>query len=131
MCIRDSPDHVLVQDPGRRDPFFPASLHRPCRRVNEAQLVQPLHHRPQAAGIVQIHQAVLSRRVELDQVGDPVADVIHTLEIKFQAGLVGDRRQVQHGIGGAAQGHICDEAIMDGPLRHDLSGGEMCIRDSP
>ena len=59
-----------------------------------------------------------ARGRQLDQVGRAVGDLVEGLQLEVDLGLVGDGHEVQHRVGGAAQGRV------DGQRVAEAGGGE-------
>ena len=85
------------------------------------------HHRRNAAGTVEILHVVLSCGGKTAQIGGAGADLIDGVQIKLHAGFRGDGRQMQRGIGGAAQRHIHRQGIVKGFRRQNITGAEIAF----
>ena len=56
------------------------------------------------------------------EVGSAGVEVVDVVQVDLNAALVGDGREMEHGVGGAAQGHIHDLCIVEGGLGHNVTG---------
>ncbi len=79
--------------------------------VQQARLGQLGHDGVHAAGPLQVLHIGVARRGQVAQVGGLLRDLIGHVEGELDAALMGDGRQVEHGVGGAAQGHITVSAL--------------------
>ena len=70
--------------------------------VQIAAVEQGLHQHRHAADIVQILHHVPSARLEIADIRGALADLAEIMQVELDAGLVGDRRQMQSAIGRAA-----------------------------
>lgn len=68
----------------------PGAVHSLGGGVDESQAVQSLHDGAQAAGVVQVHQAVDAGRVQLHQMWHRVGNGVDALQVKLQPRLMGD-----------------------------------------
>ena len=118
-------DDVLVHDLRLGDAVGPGAVHSLGGGVDESQAVQSLHDGAQAAGVVQVHQAVDAGGIQLHQMWHRVGNGVDALQVKLQPRLMGDGGQVQHGVGGAAQGHVRRQTVLDSLLRDDVTGAQV------
>ena len=70
---------------------------------------------------------VLSCGGKTAQIGRAGADLIDGVQIKLHAGFRGDGRQMQRGIGGAAQRHIHRQGIVKRFRRQNITGAEIAF----
>ena len=54
-----------------------------------------------------------------------LADLVCQRDIKIKTDLMGDRRQMQHGIGGTSERHIHGQRIQHSFLSHDISRADV------
>ena len=80
-----------------------------------------MHNGGDAARFIKILHVMRSRGAEFRDIGRPSADFIKERRRQFDAYLVGDRRQVQHGVGRAADAHIHRNGILKRFLRHNIA----------
>ena len=93
--------------------------------VQQVLLGQLLHHRVNAAGPLQVLHKGVPRWGQMAQVGRPGGDGVGLVQVNGHPGLMGDGGQVEHGIGGAAQGHVHGLRIVEGRRRHDVPGPDV------
>ena len=53
------------------------------------------------------------------------ADLVEQVQGQVDPGLIGDGRHVEHGVGGAAQGHVHRHGVLEGRERGDLPGQDL------
>ena len=92
--------------------------------VQQAGVEQCPHDDRHAADLVDVGHHVAAERLEVAQVRDPVADAVEVVERQLHLGLAGDGEQVQHGVGGAAEGHGHGDGVLERLLGHDVAGGD-------
>ena len=61
------------------------------------------------------------------EVGGLAGNFIGQLQAQFNAALVGDGGEVEHGVGGAAQGHVHGLGVVEGGFRHDVPGTDVFL----
>ena len=61
------------------------------------------------------------------QVGGLCGKLICYIKVKLHACLMSYSRQMQHGIGGAAQRHIYGKCVHECLLRHDIAGSYILL----
>ena len=71
---------------------------------------------------VDVVHDVPAERLEVAEVRDLVADAVEVVEGQLDLGLVGDREQVQHGVGRAAEGHGDGDRVLERLLGQDVAG---------
>ena len=80
-----------------------------------------MHDGIHAARLVELLHVGTAGRSQVAQVGGLHAHGVGDVEVDVDAALMGDGRQVQHGVGGAAQGHVHREGVLKSLLRHDVT----------
>ena len=118
-------DDVLIPNNCLGDAIGPRAVHCAGAGVDEPQFIQPLHHGAESAGVVQVHQTVDACRIQLHQMGHGVGNGVDAPQVEGDPRLMADGGQVQHGVGGAAQGHVCGQAVSDGLFRDDVPGADV------
>ena len=115
-------DDRIVAHPGRADVLGQrAPGHGEHAGVQQAAFHQAEHHRRDAAGAVQVLDVMSpGRRAHTAQVRRAVAVVVQFSQGDLDAGLVGDGQQVQHRVGGTAQGHVHGEGVAEGGGGEDV-----------
>ncbi len=98
--------------------------HRETISVQKAGIEQLAHDDRNTADAIDVTHVELAVRLRIGDVRHPNADLVEVIERQVHPGLVGDRQQVQHGVGGAPEGHHHRDRVLEGLLRHDLSGGD-------
>ena len=93
--------------------------------VQQPRLGQLGHDGVDAAGPLQVLHIGVARRGQVAQVGGLLRDLIGHVEGELDAALMGDGRQVEHGVGGAAQGHVDGLGVVEGGLGHDVPGADI------
>ena len=79
--------------------------------IQQVLLIQLIHDRVYAAGLVQVFHVGRACRRQMAEVRGPCADFIGDVHIQVHTGLMGDGRQMQHTVGGASKGHIYGQGI--------------------
>ena len=95
--------------------------------IQQLQLGKFLQHGVHAAGFVQVFHISGAGGGQMAQVGGLGADGIGDIQIQLDAALIGDGRQMQHAVGGAAQGHVGGEGIAEGSLGHNVAGTDVLL----
>ena len=95
--------------------------------VEQTGVCQLLHNGVDAAGTIQVLHIGESGGRQVAQVGGLGGDLVGVLEVQLDTALVGDRGQMEHGVGGAAQGHIHGLGVVEGFRRHDVSGTDVLL----
>ena len=93
----------------------------PCSTPGVQQ--RPQHDRD-AADPVDVGHHVPAERLDVGQVRGAVADPVEVVQGQLDPGLVRDREQVQHRVGGAADRHHDGDRVLEGLLGEDLAGGD-------
>ena len=112
----EAADHVVV-DGGRRELGevlgHRLAGHREAVAVHQAGVEQRLHHHRDAADLVDVVHDVLAERLEVAEVRHLVADPVEVVEREVDLGLAGDREQVEHGVGRAAERHHDRDRVLE------------------
>ena len=90
--------------------------------VQEALVGQHGHDHGDAADAVDVQHVVRAVGLGVGQVGHPGRHLVEVLELQVDLGLGGDGQQVQHGVGGAAEGHDHGDGVLERPLGDDVAG---------
>jgi len=69
------------------------------------------------------------RRTELAEVRGLLADLVEEAEIQIDARLVGDGGDVEDRVGGAAQGHIHGDGVLEGGEGGDVPGFDVFLQE--
>ena len=93
--------------------------------VQQVQLGQLLHDSVDAAGPVQILHVGVAGGGQVTQVGGLFRDLVGHVEGQLNAALMGDGRQMEHGVGGAAQGHVDGLGVVESGGGHDVPGPDV------
>ena len=88
--------------------------------VHEPGVEQQLHDDRDAADLVDVVHDVAAERLEVAEVRHLRADPGEVVEGQVDVGLAGDREQVQHGVGRAAERHHDGDGVLERRLGHDL-----------
>ena len=97
--------------------------------VDEARLVQLAHDGEYAAGLVEVGHVVLARRGEVAEVGSLAADLVEDVQVDVEAGLAEDGWQVEHGVGGAAEGHVDGDGVLHALAGHDVERADVVLQE--
>ena len=95
--------------------------------VHQARIEQCLHDHRHAADLVDVVHHVLAERLDVGQVRHLGADADEVVERQLHVGLVGDRQQVQHRVGGPAERHHHGDGVLERLLGHDVAGGDAAL----
>src|SRR5205814_9712627 len=79
--------------------------HREAVAVQQTLVQQGFHDHWHAADLVEVDHVELAVRLHVGDVGDLPADPVEVLQREIDTRLVGDGQQVQHRVGGSADGH--------------------------
>ena len=93
--------------------------------VEQVFLRQLLHHRVDAAGQVEVFHKGVPGGGQVAQVRGAGGDGVRFVQTDGDPGLVGDGRQMQHRVGGAAQGHVDRFGVAEGGFGHDVAGADV------
>ena len=99
-------DAVAVQDPG---------------------VEQLLHHDRDAAGAVKVEGRVFAAGHQVGDIGRAAHDRRHFHQVEVDARLVGDRRQMQAGVGRAAGGGDDDRGVLKRLARDDVARPDLAL----
>ena len=115
-------DHVGVAAPARPSQFSPMVLPFTVSApvVDLAALHQLVDHGRHAAGAVILLAQVLARRLQVDEQRDGVADLLPVVVVELDADVAGDGVEVDRRVGGAADGGVDDDDVLERLARHDL-----------
>ena len=94
-------------------------------QIQQVPLGQLCLYGRDAAGGVQLRHVGGARRGQMAQVGSPGGDLVEQLQVHRYASLLGDGQQVQHRVGGAAQGHVTGQGVADAALVDDVPGADV------
>ena len=97
--------------------------------VDQAMLVELVDHGIDSAGIHEILHVVVTRRCQMAEVRGTVGDLIDLMKIERNTCLMRDRHEVKCGIGGAAEGHIGGQAVLDRICRDDVTRTDVLLED--
>ena len=125
--VRERPDDALVvaeagvEVPARR------VLHVvPDRLAVDGQCITVQHraefaqHCRQAARVIEVLHQVLARRLQVDQAGQVVAEAVPVVECQRHAAAAGEREQVDHRVGRAADRRVRADRVLEGRAGQDL-----------
>ncbi len=98
--------------------------HRQAIAVHQTGIQQRLHHHGHTADVVDVEHHVLAERFHVRQVRHLLADAGEVLQRQLDVGLVGDRQQMQHRIGRAAERHHHRDRVLERLLGEDVAGGD-------
>ena len=79
--------------------------------MKQAKICQLLHNSRNAAGLVQIFHIGRTCRCQMTEIRCFLTDLIGKGNIKVKTNLMGNSRQMQHGIGRASKCHIYGQCI--------------------
>ena len=88
---------------------------------NQLQTVKLVHNGRDAAGFVQINDVVAAARAHLSEVRSFLGNFIEQLQRQVDACFVSDSRQMQRGVGAAADGHVNSNSVLESVERHDVA----------
>ena len=83
-----------------------------------------LHHRRHTAGAVEVGHIAQAVGVDFGQMGGGAGNLVDLFHVQLTAGLVGNGREVQRHIGGAADGHAQPQGVGQSGPGDDLPGGQ-------
>ncbi len=95
------------------------AAHRHDVAVEEIVFEQVLEHHRHAADGVEVTHVVLPVRLGVGNVRHALGDLVEVVEFQRDARLVGDREQVQHGVGRSTECHHHRDGVLEGRLGHD------------
>ncbi len=93
--------------------------------VQQPRVEELPHHDLHAADPVEVVHVVVAVRLHVGDVRDARADPVEVVELELDARLVGDREQVQHRVGGAAERHHHGDRVLERLLGHDLARAQV------
>ena len=86
---------------------------------------QLLHDGVDAARALQVLHVGIPGGGQVAEVGGPAGNLIGHVQVQRNAALVGDGGEVEHGVGGAAQGHVHGFGVVEGRFGHDIPGADV------
>ncbi len=101
------------------------SVNRLAVKVQCTELRDLVHDGVDAAGLVQLFHIVRACRCQMTDIRRLLRKFIGYRNLKVDAALMRNGRQMQHGIGRAAERHIDGQGIHEGFLRHDVAGTDV------
>src|SRR5699024_3619767 len=120
--IVDGADHLGIQVYTVFDVLaYCLSCHCHAVCVKESFFVQLVHHRIDAAGLIEVLDIGGACRSKMTEIRSFLADLICKTDIEIHSDLMSDGRKVKHTVGGATKGHIHGQSVQDRLLRHDVS----------
>jgi hypothetical protein len=81
--------------------------------VEVKQVGDLLHHDRQAAGIAEVLHQVLARRLQVDEARQLAREPVEVVDAELDAEAAGDRDQVDHGVGRAADRRERDDRVLE------------------
>ena len=98
--------------------------------VQEPGVEQLLHDNLHTADAVEVRHVEAAVGLHVGDVGHALADAVEVLELQFDAGLVGDGEEVEHCVGGAAEGVGDGDGVLERLLGHDLAGPDALLEQA-
>ena len=95
--------------------------------VQQAGLGQLAHHGGQAAGVAEVLHQVLPAGLQVDQGRHVAGQRVEVLEGQRHAQPPGDGQQVDHGVGGAADGRVHPDRVLERLPGHDGRGPQVLL----
>ena len=92
--------------------------------VQVEEALDLLHHRRDAAGVVEILGGPVAGGADVQQIVHAPVETVEVVPVQLHAELLGDGRQVQQGVGGAGDGRVDDDGVLKGLPGDDLVGGQ-------
>ena len=89
--------------------------------VQQALVEHRLHDDRDAAMAVDVVHDVLAERLHVGDVRHLVADAVEVVQGQVDVGLAGDREQVQHDVGRAAERHRQGDRVLERLLGEDVA----------
>ncbi len=93
--------------------------------VKQVLLGQLVQYRINAASLVQILHVCVTCRSQVADVRGACADLVDHIQVDLDAAFIGNCRQVEHAVGGAAQRHICGQCVLESVCGHDVTGTDV------
>ena len=119
--VREGADHLRVSVDGVGyvvSHGFPRGGHGGS--VDVTGVRQLFYHGRKASRLVEVLNVVMSGGSKVTEVRDAAADGVDFIEIQGNLGFVGDGQKMQHAVGGAPQGHIHRQRVLDGFFVDDV-----------
>ena len=91
--------------------------------VQQTRIEQAAHHHWNAAHTIHIAHHVPTERLNVREQRHLRADAVEVLDVKVDLGFMGDRQQMQDGIGRASEGHDHRDGVLEGLPRDDVARG--------
>ena len=101
------------------------SGHSHTVRIQQTFFIQFIHHCIDAAGLVQLLDISRACRCQMAQIRGLRTDLVGKAYIKIHSDLMGNRRQMQHTVGGTSKSHIHGQSIQNCFLCHDITGSDV------
>ena len=98
--------------------------------VDESGVEKPADHDRHAALPVEVVHRLRPARLEVRDLRRPFGNFVELLDREVDPGLGGEREQVQHRVGGAADRDLQRDGVLEGLLREDVGGAEVVL-DGP
>ncbi|KAG1239542.1 hypothetical protein G6F68_018534 [Rhizopus microsporus] len=89
--------------------------------MQEPGVEQQLHDLRNAACAMQVGRDIFTRRLQVAQHGDALADAFEVVNGPRHFGGMRDGEEMQHGVGGTAGGHDDRNGVFDGCARDDVA----------
>src|SRR6056297_1143459 len=89
--------------------------------VQQSGVEQHLEHHRYATDLVEVAHVELAARLHVGDVRDAIGDPVEVVEVEVDPGLVGERQQVQHGVGRTTEGGGDGDRVLERLLGHDLT----------
>jgi hypothetical protein len=96
-------------------------------RVDAQHGADGLEHGGHAAGVGELLHQELAGGLEVDQQRDLAARAVEVVLAELDADPAGERDQVDHGVGGAADGRVDQDGVLEGFLGQDLGDAESSL----
>ena len=120
--IVDRPDDFRIHIDAAFDIFcYGLARYRDQIGIEQILLAQFVHHRIYTAGFIQVFHIGRACRCQMAQVRCLCGQFVCDIQVQIHTGFICDGRQMQHGVGGAAQCHIHGQSIHKCLLRHDIA----------
>ncbi len=96
--------------------------------MQQTGIQQCLHHDGHPADVVDVEHHVLAERLHVRQVRHLLTDPGEVLQRQLDVGLVRDRQQMQHRVGGATEGHHDRDRVVERLLGEDVARGDAAAK---
>ena len=91
--------------------------------VSVQQMLDLFHHHRQATGVAEVLHQVLARRLQVQQAGHFAAQALEVVDRQLQPQPAGNGNQVDHRVGGAANGRQGADGVFEGFAGQHLTDG--------